>query len=93
MLTGKAVSRAVRGHFLIDSVLTILLFCKANTTDLILPVEEENYSTSLISGNERLSGVLKLFDEFSEMSLEKDKSMTLEEGQSFRYHTGGRQVV
>ena len=79
MLTGKAVSRAVRGHFLIDSVLTILLFCKANTTDLILPVEEENYSTSLISGNERLSGVLKLFDEFSEMSREKDKSMTLEE--------------
>lgn len=36
MLTGKAVARAVRGHFLVDAALNTLLVC--NTFNIPLPI-------------------------------------------------------
>ena len=36
MLSGKAIARAVRGHFLVDAALNVLLVC--NTFNLPLPV-------------------------------------------------------
>ena len=41
-LSGKAVARAVRGHFLVDAALNILLLC--NTFNIPLPVDTRVYA-------------------------------------------------
>ena len=41
-LTGKAVARVVRGHFLVDAALNILLVC--NTFNIPLPVNTSLYN-------------------------------------------------
>lgn len=48
MLSGKALSRAVRGHLLVDAALNTILTCKALGKDLPTPLQiEGKYSTSL----------------------------------------------